>query len=58
VAALVATAHYHGTICLLLPHPLLLDLVAVEREERQRVRIAGRIVGMSGTAQSERRGLR
>jgi hypothetical protein len=44
VAALVATAHHHGTICLLLPQPLLLDLVAVEREEPQRVRIAGRIV--------------
>jgi hypothetical protein len=45
VAALVATAHHHGRICLLLPEPLLLDLVAVERKEQQRVRIAGRIVG-------------
>jgi hypothetical protein len=44
VAALVATAHHHGRICLLLPQPLLLDLVAVERREQQRVRIAGRIV--------------
>ena len=45
VAALVATAHHHGRICLLLPHPVLLELVAVEREEHQRVRIAGRIAG-------------
>ena len=44
VAALVATAHHHGRICLLLPQPLLLDLVAVERKEQKRVRIAGRIV--------------
>jgi hypothetical protein len=49
VAALVATAHHHGRICLLLPQPLLLDLVAVERSE-QRVRIAGRIVGSTADA--------
>ena len=45
VAALVVTAHHHGTICLLLPESMLLDLVAVEREEQQSVRIAGRIAG-------------
>jgi hypothetical protein len=44
-AALAATAHHRGWICLLLPQRLLLDLLAVERKEQQRVRIAGRIVG-------------
>jgi hypothetical protein len=45
VAALAARVLHHGWICLLLPQRLLLDLVAVERKEQQRVRIAGRIVG-------------
>jgi hypothetical protein len=59
VAALVATAHHHGTIRLLLPQPLLLDLVAVERQEPQRVRIAGRIVGSAADAtEMESRGKR
>jgi hypothetical protein len=43
-AALTATARHHGRICLLLPHPVLLDLVAVERKEQQLL-ITGRIVG-------------
>src|SRR5688572_24243675 len=44
VAVLEAVARKHGRIGLLLPHPVLLDLVAVERKEQQLV-ITGRIVG-------------
>lgn len=36
-------AESHGTICLLLPQPLLLELVTLERRAPQRVRIVGRI---------------
>jgi hypothetical protein len=43
VAVLQAVARKHGRIRLLLPHPVLLNLVAVERKEQQ-LRITGRIV--------------
>jgi hypothetical protein len=44
VAMLEAVALKRGRIRLLLPHPVLLDLVAVERNERQ-LRITGRVLG-------------
>jgi len=44
VAALFSAAENHGRICLLLPEPLVLDVVATERKEPRRVRIVGRIV--------------
>lgn len=44
VAVLEAVARKHGRIRLLLPHPVLLNLVAAERKEQQ-LRITGRIVG-------------
>ena len=43
MAALDRAAERHGTICLLFPQPLLLELVTLERKEPQRVRIVGRI---------------
>ena len=43
MAALDRVAESHGTICLLLPEPLMLDLVIVERKDPKRVRIIGRI---------------
>ena len=43
MAALDRAAESHGTICLLFPRPLLLNLVTVERKEPRRVRISGRI---------------
>jgi hypothetical protein len=43
MAALDRAAESHGTICLLFPQPLLVELVALERREPQRVRIVGRI---------------
>jgi hypothetical protein len=46
VAALEGMARKHGRICLYsCRQPLLFDLVVVERKERHRVRILGRIVG-------------
>jgi hypothetical protein len=44
VAALFRAAENHGRICLLLPEPLLLDVVATERKEARRVRIVGRVI--------------
>jgi hypothetical protein len=44
VVALEGAAQNHERICLLLPEPLLLDVVLLERKEAQRVRIVGRIV--------------
>ena len=44
VAVLEAVALKRGRIRLLLPHPVLLDLVAVERKEQQ-LRIMGSVVG-------------
>ena len=44
VAALFRAAENHARICLLLPEPLLLDLVATECKELHRVRIVGRVV--------------
>ena len=44
VAALFRAAENHGRICLLLPEPLLLDVVATERKEPQCVRIVGRVI--------------
>jgi hypothetical protein len=44
VAVLQAVARKHGRIRLLLPHPVLLNLVAVERKEQQ-LRITGRVLG-------------
>ncbi len=44
VGALEGAARNHDRICLLLPEPLLLDVVLLERKEAQRVRIVGRIV--------------
>jgi hypothetical protein len=44
VAALFRAAANHGRICLLLPEPLVLDVVATECKEPRRVRIVGRIV--------------
>jgi hypothetical protein len=41
--ALDRAAASHGTICLLLPQPLLLELVTLERLGPQRVRIVGRM---------------
>jgi hypothetical protein len=43
MAALDRAATSHGTICLLFPQPLLLDLITLERKEPQRVRIVGHI---------------
>jgi hypothetical protein len=43
MAALDRAAERHDTIRLLLPQPLLLELVTLERREPQRVRIVGRI---------------
>lgn len=43
MAALDRAVAGHGTICLLFPQPLLLELVTLERKEPQRVRIVGRI---------------
>jgi len=47
VTALAGAAENHERICLLLPEPLLLDLVTVERKESQGVRIVGRLVDPS-----------
>ena len=44
VAALYGAAESHARICLLLPEPLLLDVVALERKEAQRFRIVGRVI--------------
>jgi len=44
LAALDRAAENHGTIRLLLPQPLVLDLVSLERKEPHGVRIVGRIV--------------
>jgi len=44
VAALFRAAENHGRICLLLPEPLLLDVVATECKEPRRVRIVGRVI--------------
>lgn len=44
MAALDRAAENHATIRLLLPDPLLLDLVALERKDPHGVRIVGRIV--------------
>jgi hypothetical protein len=41
--ALDRAAESHGTICLLLPQPLLLELITFERRGPQRVRIVGRM---------------
>jgi hypothetical protein len=43
MVALDRAVESHGTISLLLPRPLLLELVALERKGPQRVRIVGRI---------------
>jgi len=48
VAVLEAVARHHGRIRLLLPHPVLLDLMAVERKGQQ-LMITGRIVGSTST---------
>ena len=44
VADLFSAAETHARICLLLPEPLLLDVVVLERKEAQRVRIVGRVI--------------
>jgi hypothetical protein len=44
VTALEGAARNHERICLLLPDPLLLDLMALEHKGPQRVQIVGRIV--------------
>jgi hypothetical protein len=45
IAALDGAAENHGTVCLLFPQPLLLDLVAIERKGPHSIRIVGHIVG-------------
>lgn len=45
IAALDSAAQTGGLLRLLFPQPLLLDLLALERKEPQRIRIVGRIVG-------------
>jgi hypothetical protein len=45
VTALERAAETRERICLLLPQPLLLDLVALERKGPHQVRIVGRIAG-------------
>jgi hypothetical protein len=44
MVALDRAAETHGTICLLLPEPLLLELVTLERKGPQRIRIVGRML--------------
>ena len=44
VAALFRAAENHERLCLLLPEPLLLDVVATERKEPRSVRIVGRVI--------------
>jgi hypothetical protein len=45
VNALERAAESHGRICLLLPRPLLLDLVTLEFSGLGKVTISGRVVG-------------
>ncbi len=45
VAALEGAARNQWRLCLSLPKPLLLDFVALEHTEPDKVRIVGRIVG-------------
>jgi hypothetical protein len=45
LAALDGAAQNHGRVCLLLPQPLLLDLVVLERKEAHSIRIVGHVVG-------------
>lgn len=45
VTALERVAETHGRICLLLPQALLLDLVALERQGQEKIRIVGRVAG-------------
>jgi len=52
IVALDRAAASHGTICLLLPKPLLLELVTLERRGPQRIRIVGRMFD-AATAASE-----
>ena len=50
MVALDRAAESHGIICLLLPKPLLLELVTLERRGPQRVRIVGRMCDAAKTA--------
>jgi hypothetical protein len=43
MVALDRAAATHGTICLLLPKPLVLELVTLERRGPRRIRIVGRM---------------
>jgi hypothetical protein len=56
MAALDRAAESHGTICLLLPQPLLLELVTLERREPKRVRIVGRIFDAADQKSRKSRG--
>jgi hypothetical protein len=44
MAALTRAVESRGTICLLFPQPLTLNLITLERKEPQAIRIVGRIV--------------
>ncbi len=44
MAALFRAAENHRRVCLLLPEPLLLDVVTLAYKEPQRVRIVGRVI--------------
>lgn len=44
MAALFRAAEDHRRVCLLLPEPLLLDVVTLEYKKPQRVRIVGRVI--------------
>jgi hypothetical protein len=47
IAALGGAVEHHRRIRLLLPRPLLLDLVSLERKEPRSVRIVGRIIDLT-----------
>ena len=50
MVALDRAAETHGTICLLLPEPLLLELVTLERKGPHSIRIVGRMLAaLSGS---------
>jgi hypothetical protein len=49
MVALDRAAASHGTICLLLPKPLLLELVTFERRGPHRIRIVGRMFDAAKT---------
>ena len=44
MAALFRAAENHERVCLLLPEPLLLDVVTLTYKHPQRVRIVGRVI--------------